>query len=111
VAKRSLPRLAACLVLMLAGLGARDAQASTYRVLQPIGGGPSGLLRDPSGMLYGTTEALGNSRGTVFSLSPDTNQLLFIYSFCPQFITCPDGAFPLAGVIEDEQGNLYGTAS
>lgn len=32
-----------------------------------------------------------------------------IYSFCDNSPTCPDGAFPYAGLTVDASGNFYGT--
>ncbi len=86
------------------------------------GAGPdAGLIEDASGNLYGTTssggtglswECEGCSSGTVFELSPSGNGYTetVLYSFCSQGGTqCTDGAVPVAGVIQDASGNLYGT--
>ncbi len=86
------------------------------------GAGPdAGLIEDASGNLYGTTssggtglswECEGCSSGTVFELSPSGNGYTetVLYSFCSQGGTeCTDGAEPVAGVIQDASGNLYGT--
>src|SRR3984893_7711432 len=65
------------------------------------------LIADPAGNLYGTTPsggALGN--GTVFQLEP-SGTLTGLYSFTGG----SDGAAPVAGLIADAAGNLYGTAS
>jgi hypothetical protein len=35
--------------------------------------------------------------------------LTTLYSFCPQFGFCVDGAGPLAGLIQASAGNFYGT--
>ena len=76
---------------------------------QPV----AGLIEDTSGNLYGTTEYGGaNGGGTVVKLTPSgggyTESVL--YSFCAQGGTsCTDGASPLASLIEDASGNLYGT--
>lgn len=74
----------------------------------------AGLIADGSGNLYGTTQAGGNfGYGTVFELSPQhggswTETIL--YSFCANLQTlCLDGAIPLAGLVLDSTGNLYGT--
>ncbi len=67
----------------------------------------SGLLLDSSGNLYGTTWAGGSSgAGTVFSVSPG-GQETALYSFTGG----ADGAHPLAGLVADKLGNLYGTTS
>ncbi len=83
------------------------------------GWSPNGeLIFDPSGNLYGTTSYGGsgdgcfpstNGCGTVFQLGANgsggwTETLL--YSFQG---TTTDGGFPLAGLILDSLGNLYGT--
>jgi len=65
-----------------------------------------GLVRDGSGNLYGTTEYGGTYNfGTVFKLDPAGNETI-LHSFAgpPN-----DGEGPLAGLIADSQGNLYGT--
>jgi uncharacterized repeat protein (TIGR03803 family) len=75
------------------------------------GGNPyAGVIFDQSGNLYGTTYAGGaDGDGTVFELTPDqgggwTESVL--YSF-----TGSDGDAPVAGVIFDAVGNLYGTTT
>lgn len=76
------------------------------------GGGPAGgLVRDAAGSLYGTTEFGGgvNEAGTVFEVDNAGNETT-IYTFCTQTeASCPDGADPQAGLLEDAAGNLYGT--
>jgi uncharacterized repeat protein (TIGR03803 family) len=77
------------------------------------GSGPNGpLVFDSAGNLYGTTYYGGgaNGFGTVFELSPNgqgswTETIL--YSFTDGF----DGAYPSAGLILDQAGNLYGTTT
>jgi uncharacterized repeat protein (TIGR03803 family) len=75
------------------------------------GSNPYGtLVFDKSGNLYGTACGGGASgHGMVFKLSPDSNGKWterVLYSF--QGGTS-DGNCPLAGVIFDREGNLYGT--
>jgi uncharacterized repeat protein (TIGR03803 family) len=74
----------------------------------------AGLIFDSSGNLYGTTGGGGAfGQGTVFQLSPKANgrwSEKVLYSFCSAS-NCSDGAQPLAGVIFDSAGNLYGTTS
>jgi uncharacterized repeat protein (TIGR03803 family) len=124
VLKNPLAALGAFAVLALAGLTSQHAAASTYKKLYSFcaqtncadGGTPvAGLLRDPSGTLYGA--ALGGGpqggiTGTVFALVPDGAdwQYQVLYGFCSQ-AGCADGETPTAGLIEDAQGNLYGTTS
>jgi uncharacterized repeat protein (TIGR03803 family) len=77
----------------------------------PDGNGPvAGLIRDAKGNFYGTTElgganaGLGLGAGSVFKMTPAGKEKV-LYSF-----TAPnDGAYPLAGLVMDKKGNLYGT--
>jgi len=75
------------------------------------GAEPSGsLIMDKNGNLYGTTQEGGTSYGgTVFKLTPDGTETV-LYLFCSQ-VRCTDGAGPVAGLIMDKAGNLYGTTS
>ncbi len=85
----------------------------------PDGLSPRGdLVMDSAGNLYGTTTAGGTSKqcqngcGTVFELTPSTDDNDWtesvLYSFCSES-ECSDGANPTTGVILDSLGNLYGT--
>jgi uncharacterized repeat protein (TIGR03803 family) len=72
----------------------------------------SGLIQDAAGNFYGTTP-LGGANvyvgygGTVFELD-STGHETVLYNFC-SVSNCTDGDFPLAGLIRDAAGNLYGT--
>ncbi|MGO8794836.1 MAG: choice-of-anchor tandem repeat GloVer-containing protein [Candidatus Sulfotelmatobacter sp.] len=70
----------------------------------------AGLIEDAAGNLYGTTERGGaNNKGTVFKVDAAGTETV-LYSFCSVGGTsCTDGYSPEAGVIEDAEGNLYGT--
>jgi hypothetical protein len=79
------------------------------------GGFPyAGLIFDQAGNLYGTTEVGGNrvcldSCGVVFELTrqEDGSWAESVpYSFSDR-----DGRYPLAGLISDTAGNLYGTTN
>ncbi len=75
----------------------------------------SGLVRDASGNLYGTTASGGHhDRGTVFELSSTgingSWKHKVIHRFCPHEHHCTDGAEPSRGLVIDESGNIYGTA-
>jgi len=80
------------------------------------GGYPSSaLVFDALGNLYGTTQFGGRDRcddqgcGTVFELSPQSGggwAETVIHSFRENGF---DGKYPLAGLIADPEGNLYGT--
>ena len=85
----------------------------TFSGLDPgkDGGMPrAGLVLDAAGSMYGTTWEGGTSGyGTVFQLTPGTNgqwkeKVLHSFPYNNQ-----DGNSPLAGVILDSVGNLYGT--
>ena len=71
------------------------------------GRGPNGgLVQDPDGNIYGTTQ-IGPRKfflGIVFKLTP-AHTLTVLHSFKG----LEDGALPLAGLIRDSAGNLYGT--
>jgi uncharacterized repeat protein (TIGR03803 family) len=88
-----------------------------YKVLHKFAGEDgstpvAGPIFDQAGNLYGAT-AYGGAQdgGTVFALSPNQNggwTEHVLYSFC-SLTRCADGANPLAGLIFDQAGNLYGT--
>ncbi len=70
------------------------------------GGEPeAGVIQDSAGNLYGTTTSGGTAgKGAVFKLDT-AGQETVLYSFTG----LADGGEPLAGVIRDSAGNLYGT--
>ena len=66
---------------------------------------------DGAGNLYGTTyfggayqNCNGDGCGTVFKLDAAGNETVL-----HSFTNGADGGFPVAGVVMDKQGNLYGT--
>jgi len=66
----------------------------------------AGVIRDPTGNLYGTTYSGGaGGAGTVYRLDTNGNETV-LHSF-PLPV---DGVFAVAGVIRDSAGNLCGTA-
>jgi uncharacterized repeat protein (TIGR03803 family) len=86
----------------------------TETVLHNFGGGSdgifpaAGLIADSSGNFYGTTYLGGApGYGTVFKIAPGGTETV-LYSFC-SLPSCSDGAIPVAGLIADSSGNLYGT--
>jgi len=72
----------------------------------PDGANPrAGVVLDAQGNLYGTTSGGGDSygEGTVFMVDMSGNETL-LHTF-----TGEDGIWPFGGLVEDGQGNLYGT--
>jgi uncharacterized repeat protein (TIGR03803 family) len=70
----------------------------------------AGLIFDGSGNLYGTTQAGGTSGdGTIFELVNSSSGYTenVLYSF--QGPSGSDGQTPVAGLLMDASGNLYGT--
>lgn len=66
-------------------------------------------MQAADGDLYGTTYAGGaHGAGTVYRIRPSDGTLTTLYSFCAQG-GCTDGQMPTAGLLEDSNGNLYGT--
>jgi len=113
--------LASSLTLLLAISSAPPAAAASYNVIYSFcstscaqGQSPAApLIRDSSGKLYGTTQFGGaNGGGVVFRLTPGANPTTYtytdLYDFCASS-GCPDGEEPVAGLIIDSSGNLYGT--
>jgi uncharacterized repeat protein (TIGR03803 family) len=74
----------------------------------------AGLTFDHAGNLFGTTYFGGAQNvGTIFELTPNSDgswKESVLYSFC-SLTHCSDGANPLAGLIFDQDGDLYGTTS
>ncbi len=70
------------------------------------GAGPyGGLIQATDGNLYGTTTGYGTSSyGTVFKIDTGGTTLTTLHSFVNS-----DGAFPLAGLVQATDGDLYGT--
>lgn len=91
-----------------------DSATSTYEVLHafrgaPDGNGPqAGLIRDAAGNLYGTTGSGGAfGKGMAFKVDASgVETVLHSFAGYPA-----DGAFPEAALIQDAEGNLYGTTS
>ena len=72
------------------------------------------IIMDKSGNLYGTTRnggayAMPDNGGTVFKLTPPTPEGKWTESILWSFGNGTDGNQPLAGLIMDARGNLYGT--
>ncbi len=113
--------LVLAVILLPAVAAIQRAQAQTFTLLHEFAGGAeganpvAGLVQDGAGNLYGTTSAGGVIGGTckivagcgvVFKLDPaGTERVLY------SFTGLADGADPLAGLVLDAAGNLYGTTS
>jgi len=72
------------------------------------------LLFASNGNFFGTTNeagacAGGGGCGTVFTISPQ-GKFKTLYNFCMES-GCPDGEFPVGGLIEGSDGNIYGTTN
>lgn len=103
--------LALVVILLAATLATRPAQAQNFTTLANIDGGfpVSGLVQDVAGNFYGTTGHGGAPGcnagcGVVFKMDP-SGTVTALYTFTGG----ADGGFPLAGVVLDAAGNLYGT--
>lgn len=118
-----LPRLRTIGTIVIASLATASSYAlgQTYSVLYAFRGAPDGqgpqssLVLDANGNLYGTTYeggiqdciGYGFGCGTVFRINRNGRETIL-----HNFISGPlDGLWPLAGVIRDAAGNLYGTTS
>jgi uncharacterized repeat protein (TIGR03803 family) len=106
------------MILLVGMLLVLPGEAQTYTVLYSFTGGTDGampvggVILDAAGNLYGTTFGLGSlgfgdQLGTVFELSPDGNFTL-LHSFGPD---SPGGEDPMATLVRDSAGNLYGTTT
>ena len=67
----------------------------------------SGLIQGIDGTFYGTTLSGGDKNdGTIFQITPQGQEAI-LYSFAGR----KDGANPYNGLIQDRDGNFYGTTS
>ena len=115
--------------------GGSHAGAGTVFSISPGGGTPTtlysfcdqsacgdseypyaGLVQATNGDLYGTTGYGGLNScfaspgcGTIFKITP-SGTLTTLYSFCSQS-GCADGSHPYAGLVQDTNGDFYGTTT
>jgi uncharacterized repeat protein (TIGR03803 family) len=88
---------------------------STIYTLPYMGGefgeGPmSGVIMDAAGNLYGTTFGGGAySQGSVFKLTPTNGGWEF--TSLHDFLSPPEGKWPLGNLLMDASGNLFGTTT
>jgi uncharacterized repeat protein (TIGR03803 family) len=76
------------------------------------GSNPSGgLVQATNGSFYGTTYDSGaNGAGTVFKITP-AGKLTTLYNFCPNGLSCTEGGYPQAGLVQGTNGNFFGTTT
>jgi uncharacterized repeat protein (TIGR03803 family) len=108
--------VAAVTVTIWPSIAAGTAHAQAFNLLHsfrnvPDGGNPNPVITDAEGNLYGTTEyggivcgANNESCGTVFKLDSSGKETVL-----HRFAGGADGSQPIAGLVRDAQGNLYGT--
>jgi len=77
----------------------------------------AGLVQGANGAFYGTTQSGGaggsgtGDGGTAFAITP-SGTLTTLHNFCSTSaggVACSDGAYPVAGLVQDTNGKLYGT--
>jgi uncharacterized repeat protein (TIGR03803 family) len=102
-------------ILLMAGTLAAGQESVIYSFTGGTIGSSDGrnpygdLIFDSSGNLYGTASSGGVGGGVVFELSPVAGggwSQKILYSFIENG---KDGTVPLAGLLFDSAGNLYGT--
>jgi len=99
------------------GTAFKFTKGGSMKILHAFSNGKDGgypgapLMIDAQGNLYGTTETGGNTAlcgggcGVVFKLDPSGKETV-LHAF-----SGPDGRYPLAGLVRDAKGNLYGTTN
>jgi uncharacterized repeat protein (TIGR03803 family) len=108
-------RAAALLALSFLVVAVPPAQAQTYTVLHAFSAGtdgavPSPIIRDAQGNLYGATRFGGlvtcgdDTCGTVYKVDSAGNETVLF-----SFEGGTNGSDPVAGLVQDSAGNLYGT--
>jgi uncharacterized repeat protein (TIGR03803 family) len=80
----------------------------SFPCLRALGSSPGGpLMQASDGNFYGTATQGGldhGAFGTIFKMNPQG-----LVSVLYKFLGSTDGAFPMAGLVEGTDGNLYGT--
>jgi uncharacterized repeat protein (TIGR03803 family) len=97
-------------VYQLTKTGSTWTQNILYKQTEAADDPDSGVILDGAGNLYGTAPGGFTSNGAVFELTPSgsgwTESFPYFFTF-----TSGNGAFPFAGLIFDNAGNLYGAAA
>lgn len=103
--------LYAAIVTLLLMLMAVSASAQLFTPLHEFGTGQDGafpaggLVQDPVGNVYGTTEFGGtSSAGVVYKIDNQGTETILLE------FNSTNGGFPGSALIQDQAGNLYGTA-
>jgi uncharacterized repeat protein (TIGR03803 family) len=122
-AKKTLPSLTVILVAIAGFLtaavpaSAADKEKVLYSFIDDGGNGvyepKAGVIFDAAGNLYSTGVGGLYGGGAVFQLAPGADGTwteTVVYNFCSAD-NCTDGGVPLAGLISDAAGNLYGTTA
>jgi uncharacterized repeat protein (TIGR03803 family) len=68
------------------------------------------LIQATNGDFYGTTYQGGSGNGGTFFQITSTGTFSVLYNFCSE-TNCTDGENPQAGVIQDSNGDFYGTTT
>jgi uncharacterized repeat protein (TIGR03803 family) len=99
------------LLFCLATVNALSAQAFNTIATFDLTNGEfpdAAMIQGFDGNLYGTTVDGGTGgTGTVFKVTT-AGQLTTLYSFCSQ-TNCADGQYPTSALVEDQNGNFWGT--
>lgn len=98
------------IMLMATFIASPSLHAQTYQTIYNFnpsvdGASPLGLTRDAASNIIGVTEAQTPNHGSVFKLNLSTRALTTLYTFAGT----PDGDNPVAPVVVDPAGNIYGT--
>ena len=99
----------ACAIAMIvaAPVPSPATEIVLHNFVSPTTNPVSGVIRDSTGNLYGTTYSGGTAnKGVVYKLDTTGH-----YTVLHSFTGGADGGYPFAGVIRDSAGNLYGTTT
>jgi uncharacterized repeat protein (TIGR03803 family) len=107
-----LPIVITVILLLLPCAWAASKHKTLYKFTGGLDGNtPAGdLIFDAAGNLYGTTALGGNGYGVVFKLAP-TASGRWRQTVLYRFKGGNDGEHPVAGLVFDTAGNLYGTTA